>query len=121
MLTVKVSRSDIKPAKAALIKYADPHVELIIDTNDLLGIGMSLVKNMATKIEAKLKVSDHTNFTSTVEFEPGSLDSSMPHSLPKSTVGIVCKERSSKPRMEMRGSHYWALYNYVPADEVTYF
>ena len=50
-----------------LIKYPDPYVEPIIDTNDLLGIGMPLVKNMATQIEAKLKVSDHTNFTSTVE------------------------------------------------------
>jgi hypothetical protein len=35
--------------------------------------------------------------------------------------GITCKERSATPRMEMRGTNYWALYNYIPADEVTRF
>ena len=33
--------------------------------------------------------------------------------------GITCKERNATPRMEMRGTNYWALYNYIPADEVT--
>ena len=36
-------------------------------------------------------------------------------------TGINCKEKSTKPRMEMRGTNYWALYNYIPADEVTRF
>ena len=122
MLIVKVPRSDIKTAGADRIKYAYPHVEHVINSNDLVG-SLLLDKQMTTKIGAKLKVIDQTNFISTVEFQPGSIDSPMPHSLPNATatVGITCKERSSKPRMEMRGTNYWALYNYIPADEVTYF
>ena len=121
MLIVKVPRSDIKTAGADRIKYAYPHVEHVINSNDLVG-SLLLDKQMTTKIGAKLKVIDQTNFISTVEFQPGSIDSPMPHSLPNATatVGITCKERSSKPRMEMRGTNYWALYNYIPADEVTY-
>ena len=123
MLIVKVHRSDIKTAGADRIKYAYPHVEHVINSNDLVGIGLSLDKHMTTKIGAKLKVIDQKIFVSTVEFQPGSIDSPMPHSLPNptATVGITCKERSSKPRMEMRGTNYWTLYNYIPADEVTYF
>ena len=39
-------------------------------------------------------------------------------SLPFNT-GIECKDRSINPRMEMRGTNYWVLYNYIPAEEVT--
>ena len=39
-------------------------------------------------------------------------------SLPFET-GIECKDRTIKPRMEMRGTNYWVLYNYIPAEEVT--
>ncbi len=70
---------------------------------------------MTTRIEAKIKVMDQTNFTSSVELQP---PSPIPHSLPNTADGIKCNERSFKPRMEMRGTHYWALYNYIPADEV---
>ena len=123
MLTMKVSRTDIKIGGSDRFKSLDPHVEHVINTNDLLGRGLSQNKNMTTKIVAKLKVIDPTNFASTVEFQPGSLDAPMPHSRPNTTAtaGITCNERSSKPRMEMRGTNYWALYNYIPADEVTYF
>ena len=39
-------------------------------------------------------------------------------SLPFKT-GIECKDRTIRPRMEMRGTNYWVLYNYIPAEEVT--
>ena len=99
-----VPRFEIKSVGADRVKYID----------------LSLDKNMTTRIEAKLKVVDQTNFTSSVEFQPASIRSPIPHSLPNATDGIKCKERSFKPRMEMRGTNYWALYNYIPADEVTY-
>ena len=34
------------------------------------------------------------------------------------STGIKCKDKSSDPRIEMRGTNYWALYNYIPAEEV---
>ena len=123
MLIVKIPRSDIKTAGADRIKFAYPQVKHVNNSNDLVGIGLSLDIHMTTKIGAKLKVIDPTNFSSTLGFQPGSIDSPMPHSLPNATttVGITCKERSSKPRMEMRGTNYWTLYNYIPAEEVTHF
>ena len=45
---------------------------------------------------------------------PPLLSSSLPFK-----TGIDCKERTIKPRMEMRGTNYWVLYNYIPAEEVT--
>ena len=31
---------------------------------------------------------------------------------------IICKDQIPSPRMEMRGTKYWALYNYIPAEKV---
>ena len=45
---------------------------------------------------------------------PPLLSSSLPFE-----TGIECKDRTMKPRMEMRGTNYWVLYNYIPAEEVT--
>lgn len=33
-------------------------------------------------------------------------------------TGIKCKDKSSDPKFEMRGTNYWTLYNYIPADKV---
>ena len=118
---MKVPLSDIQTAEADRIKDAEHHVQHFINAIDSIGMGLSLVKNMETKREAKLKVIDQTNFSSDIEFQPGSMDSPTASSLTNTNFGITCKERSSKPRMEKRGTKYWALYNYIPADEVTYF
>ena len=48
-------------------------------------------------------------------------DSQTSHSIPPTlnfSTGIKCIEKSSDPKFEMRGTNYWALYNYIPAEEV---
>lgn len=66
-------------------------------------------KTVMTNMKGPLQL-NHNNVTSKLS------QSSSPSSSPY--MGISCKPRSSKPRMEMRGTNYWALYNYIPADEV---
>ena len=61
---------------------------------------------------------------SNIGYEPSKVnnDSQTSHSIEPAlnfTTGIKCKEKSSDPRFEMRGTNYWALYNYIPAEEVT--
>ena len=43
------------------------------------------------------------------------------HSTPQNVkfeTGIKCKDKTTDPKFEMRGTNYWTLYNYIPADEV---
>lgn len=55
--------------------------------------------------------------------EPSSAKNNKLLSIPLPSVlnfetGIQCIDKSSDPKFEMRGTNYWALYNYLPADEV---
>ena len=60
---------------------------------------------------------------SNIGYEPSNEnnDSQTSHSIPPAlnfSTGLKCKDKSSEPRFEMRGTNYWALYNYIPAEEV---
>ena len=66
-----------------------------------------------TNVHSPLKVDNLTspNLTRSQSY----ISSPLPY------TGISCKEKSLEPRMEMRGTNYWVLYNYIPADKVRRF
>ena len=60
---------------------------------------------------------------SNIGYVPSNVDSDShtSHSIPPAlnfSTGIKCNDKLSDPRFEMRGTSYWALYNYIPAEEV---
>ena len=58
------------------------------------------------------------NTTKKDESTSASKTSPSVHQHLSTSTGIRCKDKPVDSRLEMRGTNYWTLYNYIPADEV---
>ena len=91
------------PNQRSLSKTAKSKISLIIITLNIISHDNKdgLKENTTKKDES----------TSTSKASPA-------HQQLSTSTGIQCKDKPVDSRLEMRGTNYWTLYNYIPADEV---
>ena len=116
---VEIREHDILATKISSFKFDNLsnqyHTHNQQTSSDKSGTDHIIVSSTKAVIES---IKNHSQIPMVQE----ETESEIPHvsssTLPFKT-GIECKDGSITPRMEMRGTNYWVLYNYIPAEEVT--
>ena len=116
---VEIREHDILATKISNFKFDNLSNQYHIHNQQLSSDKSGTDQIIASSTKA---VIESTKNYSQIQMVQGETESEIPQasssSLPFIT-GIECKDRSITPRMEMRGTNYWVLYNYIPAEEVT--
>ena len=116
---VEIREHDILATKISSFKFENLsnqyHTHNQQTPSDKSGTDQKIVSSTKAVIESTKNYSQIQMVQEEIESETPPISSS---SHPFET-GIECKDRTMKPRMEMRGTNYWVLYNYIPAEEVT--